>query len=79
MYAVGRRQLKWRVSIKEFNVAGGSPVSHRWVANTRKLCGNQAFVFYFNCVPAKRGQFHPWCDRKLALKWQENMHPSSLM
>ena len=29
MSAVGRRQLKWSVSIKELNVAGVSPVGRR--------------------------------------------------
>ena len=39
---VCRLRLKWSVSIREFNIASDSLVSNRWVAGTRKLCGNQA-------------------------------------
>ena len=34
---VGHWQLRWNVSIKEFNVARELPVSCQWVAGTRKF------------------------------------------
>ena len=63
MFAVGRRKLKWSVSINEINVASGSPVGRRWVAGgspvgrwwvtgTRNLYWNQALSHNkLSCAP----------------------------